>query len=87
MDSGEGNKSEETLKAEREDSRVERMEKATAERNDLLDREEAREAAETIAGTAEAGQPPKKPEVLSDIDYAKKVALGAANPLVEDGFN
>ncbi len=85
-DTGEGDKPETDAELERQNDVPERMEKATAERNALLDREDKREAEKAIGGESEAGLPPVKPEVLSDIEYSKKVALGEANPLAEDGF-
>ncbi len=89
-DTGKGDKSEEVAKAEQEDARVKRMEEATAERNALLDREEAREAEKAVGGETEAGQPPIPPKDMTTdeaaIEYSKSIGPGGANPLKEDGF-
>ncbi len=86
-DTGKGDNPETTEPTKLEDANIERVEKLEQLKKENLDREDERALVKLRGGGSPAGQTPKKPEVLSDIDYAKKVALGAANPLVEDGFN
>ena len=47
---------------------------------------EEMKAQEALSGQVDAGQRPKKPEPLSNKEYAKKLQMGEVNPLKEDGF-
>ena len=71
-----------------EQAREERLllEETLKKKEELLDREEKLLAEKALGGDTDAGQLPKKPEPLSNKEYAKKVERGEVNPLVDDGF-
>ncbi len=60
-----------------------RRERMLEEENKVLDRKEALQA---LGGQSPAGTKPKKPEKLTDTEYAEALERGEVNPLKEDGF-
>ncbi len=64
---------------ERTNEATERLEKANAKTEDLLNRQEALYEKKQLGGMSEAGQQPPKKEEVSDKDYAEKAMSGEFN--------
>lgn len=63
---------------------VDRLEAANKVKQELLDREEMINAQKELGGQSEAGAVPIKEEPLSDLEYAKAVMAGKADPFKSD---
>jgi len=84
--SGDGDKPKEISELDRADSIVERQEKETTRRLEVITREEKLHAAKMVGGKSEGGSQPEAEKKLTDVEYAEKVLKGEANPLKDDGF-
>ncbi len=81
---GDGNKPESTSLIENASAAAERLEKANAKQEELLNRQEEIMAKQTLAGRAEGGISEKPKEKLSDEDYATALLEGKVNPFEKD---
>lgn len=78
-DAGEGDKPKSSSLIERASSAAERLEKANAQTELLVQRQEDLMARRALEGTTDAGKTEKKVEVSPE-EYAQKVLKGEINP-------
>ena len=65
---------------------AERMEKANAKREELVERDEDLATQRALGGGSEGGKEAEKPKKLTDTEYAEALERGEVNPLKEDGL-
>ena len=71
---------------EKTQSTVDEMKEQNDRKEELLQKETELKQFNMLGGQSEGGaQPPKEPEI-SDVEYAKQVMEGKANPLKDDGI-
>ena len=83
-DTDKGSKSEATTLVDEANAAAERLERANARKEEVLNREEQLMARAALSGRAEAGQAPITKKETEE-EYAERFKRGEANPLEDDG--